>query len=299
MKPPPLLPGDTIGVMAPSSYVSQADIERSAARLAGLGYKIFIHPQTYARQHQSAGTAAEKIAALTDLLKDPAVKAIWAAGGGNRALHLLEDLPYPLFRKHPKILIGFSDTTALLNAVYAKTGLITFHGPVFRQLADYEPLAQALETLRGAGAPIPLAGATILRPGTARGRLIGGCLSIFQYLPGTDFMPKAKGAILFLEDTGDHVSRFDRMLLHLRRMKVFQNISALVVGEFTDLQEGSRPFGFSLRELVEEHLEHIDIPVVLDAPFGHGKNLPVFPVGAEVELCTSKGYIILRNNLVF
>lgn len=295
MKTPALHPGDTIGVMAPSSYVERAEIERAAAAVTALGYRVFVHPQTYARQHQSAGTAAEKITALAALLEDREIKAIWAAGGGNRALHLLEDLPYKLFRKHPKALIGFSDTTALLNAVYAKTGLITYHGPVFRQLASYKALPQLLQILGGAPATLPLTGAEILRAGRARGTLIGGCLSIFQYLPGTAFMPKAKGAILFLEDTGDHTSRFDRMLLHLRRMGVFQNLAALIFGQFSDLQEGKRPFGFSLAELIAEHTEGLDIPVIMSAPFGHGGDLPLFPIGRRAEIDTSSPGLILRN----
>lgn len=288
------MPGDKIGVMAPSSHVELCDLDKAGTVLENKGFKVFIHPQSLARLQQSAGSHAEKIAALHELFADPSVKAIIAAGGGNRALHLLDKIDYNLIEENPKILMGFSDVTALLNAIYAKTGLTTYHGPVFKKLADYEPLDAMLAVLAGEKATYDLRPARVIREGEARGPMIGGNLCLFQYLCGTAFMPDADGAILFLEDCNEELSRIDRMLLHLRRMGVLERICGLLLGEFSDMKDTGRPFGFTLEDLVREHTDGLNIPIVMDAPFGHGKNLPVFPVGGMARLTADGADAALR-----
>ena len=286
---PTLKPGQTIGVFAPSSYVEKVDIEASKALLEKRGYNVYIHPQTYARHGQMAGTDGEKIKAISALWERDDIHALWAAGGGNRALNLLNKLDLTRAKAAPKALIGFSDTTALLNAVYAHTGLITFHGPVFKSLHSYDPkyIDHCLMLLEGKIKQIQLDGAKTLRDGEAEGPLIGGCLSLFQYLVGTNDCPDLDGAILFLEDTGDHLSRFDRMFTHLQRMGVFESISGLILGEFHDVQEGARPFGFSLEEIALEYTNNSGFPVLFNAPLGHDKTLLTFPIGQVAKLSTS------------
>ena len=272
-------PPATIGVCAPSSYVERTDIEKAAKAVQDAGYAIQIHPQTFARDQQSAGTRAEKLDALHALYADDTVDAIWAAGGGNRAMDLLNSLDYDLIRQNPKPLIGFSDTSCLLNAIYAHTGQIGFHAPVFRQMHQRMDILQA-------PAQMPLDKASIVTAGKAQGAVIGGCLSLFHLLPGTPACPDLDGAILFLEDTGDQLSRFDRMLLDLKHKNVFSRIAGLVLGEFHDLQDGARPFGFNLEECARNALDGRDIPVIINAPFGHGTNNHPFPIGGSALLNT-------------
>ncbi|MBU0859492.1 MAG: LD-carboxypeptidase, partial [Alphaproteobacteria bacterium] len=178
MKAKALKKGDLIGVFSPSSYVEAEKVETARAFLESKGYRVFIHPQTLNRHHQSAGSDAEKLTALYDLLRDKKVKAIFAAGGGNFALHLLDDIDYKLVAKNPKILMGFSDVTALLNAFHAKTGLVTFHGPVLTWIPG-QPKAMHdfnMGVLAGKTPSYPMAGARVLRAGKAEGKLIGGNL---------------------------------------------------------------------------------------------------------------------------
>jgi muramoyltetrapeptide carboxypeptidase len=288
MTVPPLLPGDTIGVMAPSSYVERDDIEKSAALLEARGYRVAIHPQTYARHRQSAGTHAEKREALHALYADPAIRAIWAAGGGNRALYLLNDLDYSLIAANPKPLIGFSDVTALLNAINARTGQVGLHAQVFKNLHRWGELTIALDLLGGQKYRLDLQNAQIIQEGNARGRLVGGNLSLFHYLCGSRDCPPLEGAILFLEDCSDEVSRFDRMFCHINRLGGFDSLAALILGGFTDLRDGARPFGFSLHEIVMENLGNKGIPVIFDAPFGHGQSLLPMPVGSVASLSTQE-----------
>lgn len=267
-----LQPGMTVGVFAPSSYVEKDDVLCSSALLKARDINVVIHPQTYERQHQSAGTHAQKLDALYSLYKDDKIDVIWAAGGGNRALHLLSNIDFEIIKNHPKPMIGFSDVTALLNSLTVKTGIPNIHGPVLKHLHDHENELDCLTHPEKDFAWDP----HILKKGTAEGTLFGGNLSVFQYLPailGLDFL---NGAILFLEDCHEELSRVDRMLCHLQYLGVFERISGLVLGDFSDLLDSARPFGFSFEDIILEHMSGYDVPIIMNAPFGHGQmNMPL------------------------
>lgn len=279
-----------IGVMAPSSFVEHEDIEKSKAVMEGRGYTITIHDQTFERFNQSAGTVEQKLDALNALYADNSIDAIWAAGGGNRALLLLEELDYDIIEANPKPLIGFSDVTALLNAINAQTGQIGFHAQVFKHLHDFDGLDETLEVLSGTKTAMDLSDTETINEGSAEGLLVGGCLSLFHYLAGTNDCPPLQDSILFLEDTGDELNRYDRMFTHMQRMGVFDQIGGLIIGQM-DANDTGRPFGFSLQDIVLEAIGGRDIPVVFNAPFGHGKQLFPLPVGAQASLDTAKGLL--------
>ena len=286
--PPALKRGDTVGVFAPSSYVEADDIEKSIKTLENYGLNVFVHPQTYEREHQSAGTHLQKSLAFQGLWQREDIKALWAAGGGNRCTHLLETINFEKLTANPKILIGFSDVTSLLNAVYAHTGITTVHGPVFKNVHKYQEMDHLMDLLQGKTAEYPVKKENIFRDGKAIGKLVGGNLSLFQYLPETLPGSFYENTILFLEDCNEDLSKLDRMFLHLKRTGVLSKIKALVLGEFSDLQDTGRPFGYSLTDIISEHAEGLDIPILTDMPFGHGENLYAFPIGGEAEIDTNK-----------
>lgn len=282
--PPPLQPGDTIGVMAPSSRVAPEALDAAQKFIEEKGYKVFIHPQSREALHQSAGTNAQKIAALHDLAADKTIKAVFFATGGNRALHILDDVDYALIAANPKIYMGFSDNTALLNAITARTGLITWHGPTFKRIPQNPQIDFNLSLLSGAQKEIPLPGARVFREGTAKGPLIGGNISLLQYLIHSGDLPDPAGAILFLEDCYEEWSRIDRDFCFFRRSGLLQKIGGLIIGQFTNMLDTGTPFGFTLDDIIAEHTAGLDIPILLDAPFGHGADLTALPIGATVTL---------------
>ena len=294
MKPRPLKKGDTIGVMAPSSYVEKGKVEKAKSFLENKGFGVFIHPQTEARHNQSAGTNSQKIEAFHDLIKNPDIIAIFAAGGGNRALHILDMVDYNLVKANPKIIMGFSDVTALLNAVNAKTGLTTFHGPVVTWIPELADMFDFnLGLLSGEIPEYPMEHSRILREGHAKGHLVGGNLSVFHLMPNTEFAPVTKGGILFLEDLREEINKIDRMLLQLRRTGVMAEIKGIICGNFRDLGDNGRPYGFTLDDLLLEHTQGYDIPIVMDAPFGHCKQLYAMPIGGLAELSASNNKVSL------
>lgn len=277
--PPALRPGDTIGIMSPSSRIDAALVEAGAALLRDKGYDVFIHPQTYAQLHQSAGTNEQKRDALHDLVRDPKIKAVIFSTGGNRSLHLLDHLDYDLIKKNPKIYMGFSDNTVLLNKITAETGIVTYHGPALKRLVKNPQIDFNLRLLAGEEKIIPLDGAKILREGTAKGILIGGNLSLFQYLIESGEIPAPKGAILFLEDIAEEYSRIDRDFCYLRRTGLMDKIGGLILGQFTDLLDSGTPFGFSFEDIIAEHTQGLNIPILTNAPFGHATDLYSLPIG--------------------
>lgn len=295
--PPALTPGDTIGIMAPSSRVSRPAVEKSKALLESHGYHVYIHPQTFAEDRASAGTAEEKSAAFHDLWRGPAIKAIMAVRGGNRAGTMLEYIDFDIIEGHPKPLIGFSDVTMLLNAISGKTGLVTFHGPVLTWLIKGQKkdgLEQIFTLLNGEDAALPMDEAQILKEGTAQGPLYGGNLSIFTSLIGTPYMPDCRGALLFLEDLADEWSRYDRMFIQLRNAGILGQIGGLIIGDLSGEDTGGTPFGFTLTDILNEHTRGYDIPIITNAPFGHRGPLYTLPVGAPAELRAEKGKISLE-----
>lgn len=285
IKPEALQKGDTIGVLSTSCWIEQSDLLAAQDYLKQQGYSSLHHPQALARLNQSAGSAQEKVDAFHNLFSDPDIKMVIGARGGNRAITMLNKIDYDLIRRNPKILIGYSDVTTLLNGIYTKCGLITFHGPLYRELPTHKNFFDMIDMLSGKTDKIDLPGAQILKSGSAEGKLFGGNLSLFQTLIGTDFLPDLNGAILFLEDIGDHLSRYDRMLGHLRVSGILNRISGLVIGQFTETKDNEdRPFGFTLKDIIEEHTAGLDIPVLFNCPFGHERDLPTFPVGCHVCL---------------
>ena len=295
--PPALKPADKIGIMATSCWLEEADLLAAQDFLKTKGYEAFHHPQSLARLHQSAGSAKEKVNAFHDLFLNPDINMIMSARGGNRSVTMLDKIDFEIVRCNPKIFIGYSDVTSLLNGIHAKTGLITFHGPLYRELPTHKNYTDLINMISGTKTEIDLPGSIVLKNGVAEGKLLGGNMSVFQTLIGTDLLPDLNGAILFLEDIGDHLSRYDRMLGHLRVSGILNKISGLIIGQFTDVKDSEdRPFGFSLQDIIEEHTAGLDIPVLINAPFGHGEDLPTFPVGCRVKLNGKK--IILKEKAV-
>lgn len=288
---PTLQSGDTIGIMAPSNRTDRAQVDAAVKKLEAQGYKVKVHPQTHLQFNQSAGRPADKAAAFHELWRDPEVKAIMAARGGNQASKMLPLLDFQTLKATPKILIGFSDVTALLIAINKNTDIVTFHGPLLHSLKDMDQghLSQAFRILSGTEKTIDLAPARILRPGDMTGRLIGGNLSLICALMGTPYEPDFKDAILFLEDAGDEVSRMDRMLQQLNLAGVMKNIKGLIIGDFSKLGDnGVIPFGLTMAQVVDEHIQGTNYPVVIDAPFGHNNRLITIPIGAQATLSATQ-----------
>lgn len=306
-KPLPLRPGDLIGLSSPGGYVSGEDVEEARLRLQELGFRTRLAPNALGRRGYLAGPDAARAADLHTLFDDDDVRAIVALRGGWGAARLLPLLDFERIAAHPKALIGYSDVTALLLALYARSGLVTFHGPVGISnwndftMASFQAVLMSGRTPVLGNPPAPIvAGAAprlqTVHPGKARGRLVGGNLSVLAALLGSPYLPDWRGHVLFLEDVGEEVYRVDRMLTQLRLAGVLDGLAAFIFGQCTRCKAG--PDSLSLRQVLDDHLRPLGIPAWLGAPIGHVDDKLTLPLGVEVEVDADLGTIRLLEPAV-
>jgi muramoyltetrapeptide carboxypeptidase len=312
IKPPRLAPGQTIGLVAPSGAVYEpGPRELAIESLQGLGYRVVEGRHLRARRGQFAGRDVERAEDLNAMFADPQVHGILALTGGSGANRILPLVDYAAIARAPKFLGGFSDTTALVNAVYARTGLVTFHAPVgvsewnefsVRHFQGVVAEARAL-TLRNPADrgefPAPREDRIrTLRPGKARGRLVGGNLAVLSSLAGSPYFPSCDGAILFLEDTNEFIYRVDRMLSTLRLCGALDRLAGVVLGAFTNCTPGEGFGTLTLDEVFEDYFLPLNVPVYRGASFGHIRRKFTLPVGLPAEVDADAGTLTLLEPAV-
>lgn len=295
--PARLQKGDLIGLAAPAGPISNG-IERGIRMLQEAGLKTTYAQDINRRDNYLAGTDTRRIQELEGLFRDPQVKAIMAVRGGFGCTRLLTGLDFSLIRQHPKILIGFSDLSVLINTVQQRTGLITFHGPVLSTIIrdgrpTLEKFLEALSTLRLPD--LRLKHLEILRSGQASGPLIGGNLASLVHLLATPYEPRWQGALLFLEDINEPAYRIDRMLTQLKLAGRLDQVAGIILGEFLD--NDLRPLSDieliwqRVLDLSEEH-----IPVWANFPVGHGPANQPLPIGIPALMDSNSGCLKFQSN---
>lgn len=229
-----------------------------------------------------AGNDARRLGELRAALRDDEVRAIVAARGGFGATHLLPDLPVAEVRAADKLLVGFSDITAL-HATWARAGLRSVHGPMVAKLGRAsEDELDRWSALLGGVVPAPITGLEVVAGGVARGPLLGGNLAVLCSLVGTPYAPPLDGAVLFVEDVGERPYRVDRMLTQLEHAGFFDRAAGLALGAFSDCMPGKD--GVTVEDVLRRRLSSLPIPVLSGVAAGHIEgNLPL-PFGAPVEL---------------
>ncbi len=248
-----------------------------------------------AREHQFAGPPADRARELERMFADPVIDAIFCARGGYSAWRVVDELDHKLIRQHPKIFMGYSDITNLLLAISAKTGLVTFHGPMLVSFKDgsaplsFDHLQKVLSGERLSTDLGAMEGVRVLRAGAGRGQLWGGNLYIFTSFLSTPRHLDTRGRVLFVEDVNEPYHKLETMFQHLRRSGLLEGISGLIVGEFTDIPQEDIPFGRTVDEIVLEACEGLEIPIVAGVPCGHGQTILTLPISLPVELRAGEG----------
>lgn len=305
-KPGRLRAGDVVGLIEPASSPDDPyDLRfvEETIRAMGLVPKVGRHVGD--RYGYLAGTDADRAADLDTMYADPAVKAVFAVRGGWGCARLLPLLDWRTIRANPKLLIGFSDITALHLAFAARAGFVTIHGPNAASnwgRQSWEPfhtLAFDAGLIRYTNPPAQddrlaqRAGRTrTIRGGRATGRLFGGNLTVLTTLVGTDYLPDFTGAILFIEDIGEAEYRIDRMLTQLQLAGILGRVAGVVFGQCTDCTTGgSAQAGFSVSEVLQQHLSPLGVPAYQGAMFGHVADQFSLPVGGRVEIDADAGTI--------
>ena len=289
IKPPALKPGDLIGVVAPGAAVDREFLERGVNELVRQGYRVKVSPRALARDRILAGSDQERAAELMRFFADPEIRAIFAARGGYGAGRLLPLIDFDTLRSTPKIFVGFSDQTFLLNAMVTRSGMVCFHGPmVAKDLAGGitpRSMSHLRRLLAGELETFALDGTEVIHPGAAQGELIGGCLSIVVAMLGTPYAPDFAGKILLLEDTGEKAYRIDRMLVQLKHSGALDQLAGVVFGGMrspADAESEQR----LIRQFAAEQTAGLGIPVLWGVEVGHGTENFTVPVGGRARVDT-------------
>jgi muramoyltetrapeptide carboxypeptidase len=279
---PRLKPGDCIGIVAPASPFEETDFYAGIRILENMGFRVKFPEGIFARSGYLAGSDVDRAAQVNAAFADSTVQAIVCARGGYGSMQILPYLNYEAIGRHPKLLMGFSDITALLCALYKRSGLASCHGPVVATLKHAGPktLESVFNTLTLNEMPvIHLEKGIALSPGKASGPVICGNLTTLCHLIGTPFQPKLDGHILILEDTGEKPYRIDRMLTQMKLSGMFSGLSGLGIGSFENCGNADELF-----EIIARIFTIIQIPILAGFDIGHGADNIAIAFGLEAVL---------------
>jgi muramoyltetrapeptide carboxypeptidase len=277
-----LKPGDCIGIVAPASPFEETDFFNGVHILENMGFRVSFPKGIFARSGYLAGSDVDRAAQVNASFADDTVQAIICARGGYGSMQILPYLNYEAIREHPKLLMGFSDITALLCSLYQRSGLVSCHGPVVTTLksAGSKTLESVFNALTLNELPtIQLERGVALSPGKASGPVICGNLTTLCHLIGTPFQMKMKGHILIIEDTGEKPYRIDRMLTQMKLAGVFEGLCGLGIGIFESCGEADK-----LLEIIARIFNPIHIPILAGFDIGHGTDNIAVPFGFEAVL---------------
>jgi muramoyltetrapeptide carboxypeptidase len=289
------MPGDILGVVSPAGVVNKTALSRGMKNLVDLGFRVKVGAHVFKKDFYFAGNHRSRKSDLNAMIRDPEVKAIFCARGGFGSVYLLEALDFKALRRQAKIVMGASDLTVLLNAIHARTGLITFHGPMVATNfsrgeagVDLYSFRQALMSSGVNGRQTPwnlsLKREGVIRRGQAGGRLVGGCLSLLVSTLGTPYEFDSTNRILFIEDVNEPPYRLDRMLKHLEDAGKFRRVRGVVLGDMLNCRDEKHP-RWTTRKVLETCFRRFQGPVVMGLSSGHTRNpFVTLPIGARVTL---------------
>lgn len=317
LKPPVLRPGDTVGMVAPASNAYEPEEIAIAQETMELyGFQVVLGRNINAQNGYLAGSDAQRAADLNEMFRRSDIRGIVTFSGGYGCSRILPLLDYEQMRRSPKVIIGHSDITALLIAIYQKTGLITFHGSSgLTGIGEYamnhfRRTIMSAETIGEIAKPPKTEAGTVERsnrlititPGRATGQLIGGNLTLVTNLIGTPFEPDTRGKILFLEDIGEEPYRIDRMLTQLWLAGKLQDAAGIALGHFVDCYpkeyQASFPQTISLENVLRDRFQSLGKPVLYNLMFGHVKDNAVLPIGATATLDATAKTLVVNENAV-
>jgi muramoyltetrapeptide carboxypeptidase len=312
--PQRLSPGDTIGLVSPSSApLDSKAIDRSVAYFEKRGFKVKLGRHARRRWGFLAGHDRERATDLMQMFLDRHVKGIVCIRGGYGAARILPLLDYRTIQKNPKVLAGFSDITNFHCALLRHANLLTFQGPMTAHqliLQDYPQFSHdhfwriltEPAPARSICAGYPLKTVSVVRRGQVSGELIGGNLTVLSHLIGTPFAPSYRGKILLLEDVDELPYRIDRMLTHLLNAGLLQQVAGVAVGVCQNCKDPraqrSGEYRQSLEDVLRDRLLPLKVPVVIGFPFGHADHNATLPIGGRAVLDADHGDLIITHAAV-
>ncbi len=284
LRPALLKEGDNVALISPSGPVPHDRIEAAVSVLSGWGLRPHVFPNARGNHRYFSGLDEARLADLNTAIRDTSMRAIWCLRGGYGMQRIVDDVDFATLKADPKLVIGFSDITALHFALWQRLRLVSVHGPVAAQFdkgAD-SLTARAAKHAVMSGEPVVVtadpaeAAAPARTEGTASGPLLGGNLSLIAASTGTQDMPSLAGTVVLLEEVDEPHYKVDRMLNHLCRAGAFEGVAGFAVGQFTNCPEAA--------DIILDRLGHLGVPILGGLPIGHGDQHYAVPHGSMSTL---------------
>ena len=286
IKPRCLMPGDTLGIVAPAGPFDLKKFMKGKAVLESMGFRTFFDEKIFQQHGFFAGTDVQRADQVNRLFADPAVQAIVCARGGYGSMRILPFLDFKIIQDNPKIFVGFSDISVLLFILHARCSLVTFHGPVVTTLANAgKQTIGAMRRVMTSNKHLELKPekGIVIKPGVSSGVVVGGNLTTLCHLVGTPYTPRFNEMILFLEDRGEAPYRIDRMLIQMKLSGCFEGLKGLFLGSFEAC--GKRDDIF---HIIEEVFKEVNIPILSGFEIGHSRINITIPMGLRATLNTNR-----------
>lgn len=300
IRPKKLSQGDKVGVVAPAGPVDLQELEAGLKVVRGMGFQPVLGDHVKDRQHFLAGKDKDRAGDLMAMFENPEIKGIFCARGGYGANRILPLLDSRIIRKNPKVVVGSSDITLLLIYLTQTCGLVAFHGPMVSGSFGCKPMkiskTQFRKMVTGVkeGGLLTAPQAHVLQEGTARGRLVGGCLTLLCRSLKTPYEIQTGNGILLIEDVNEPAYRIDGMLWQLKTAGKFRGVKGIVFGEMVNCRFDEGQKG-QLDDLIRDMLPKRSIPVLTHCPVGHGNEMWTLPLGIEATLDTQTRSLRLKS----
>ncbi|MCO6499002.1 MAG: LD-carboxypeptidase [Vicingus serpentipes] len=285
-KPPYLKKGDKIAIVATARKISKEEIQPAIAILRSWELEPIVGDSLFEEDNQFAGTVKQRLSDLQTALDDESVKAILCARGGYGTVQLIDSINFSNYKKTPKWIIGYSDVTVLHNHINQNLQVQTLHAtmPINFTTTHSESLSSLKHALFGEELRYAFASTKMNRAGNVKDIVVGGNLSILYSLTGTNSQINTAGKILFIEDLDEYLYHIDRMMMNLKRAGMLDNLSGLIVGGMSDMNDNAIPYGKKAEEIILGHVAAYKYPVCFNFDAGHTKTNLALVMGGEAIL---------------
>ena len=300
LRPPTLKEGDVVGVVAPAGPVDRVQLKIGLEVIRSMGFKPLLGRHIYARSRFMAGSDKDRAQDLMDMFRNPDVRAIFCARGGYGTNRILTHLEPDEIRAHPKAVVGSSDITLLLHFLAQKCKLVAFHGPMvagsFGRTEMKKSRVQFKALLMGdtKGKTFHSPKAKKFSGGVARGKIIGGCLTLLCRSLNTPYEIKTKNRILLVEDVNEPLYRIDGMLWQLKHAGIFKGVRGLIFGEMVNCQPQRKGDG-KFEDILTDLFQKPGFPILTHCPIGHGKEIWTLPLETSATLDSDSKTLELKD----
>jgi muramoyltetrapeptide carboxypeptidase len=295
--------GDLVGIVAPAGNVLKKDaVEDFKKVLENLGFRVLLGKHIFEEYGDLAGKDEARAEDINQMFYNQDIRGIFSIRGGWGSARILHLIDYKNILSNPKVLMGYSDISALLVAVYAKTGLITFHGAMGYDswddiTTDYFSRLVIQNQKLSFKNPSTFEGhLTTIFEGETEGVLIGGNMSVLAAIIGSEYLPTWKDKILFLEEVSEETYRIDRMLTQFQLAGILDELKGFVFGQCKNCNPDDPDHSFTFMQVMDDHIKPLKIPAFTGAMIGHIANKFTLPIGAKVKIHAKEGYISLEEN---